>query len=78
VTFSLASTIYSAPGDDRLPDVRTGWQISEFNVFGDRNSSQAVFNPGSTIVVCTSVYTGLTSAPGCAYSTFTRLLQRVE
>jgi hypothetical protein len=65
VTFTYATKSYSAPGDNRLRELGQKWQISEFNIFGDMDGSQAVLNTGTTLVVRNLVDSGTTSAPLC-------------
>jgi hypothetical protein len=65
VIFTYADKVYSAPGDDLLPDVGQWWQDAEFNVVGDSNSSQAVFGPGTSLVVRTVVDSQTNNPPGC-------------
>ncbi len=66
---SVGGTAHRAVGGNYFPDLSTGtnWQAVEFNVFGDGNASQAVFNAGSTIVVKNAVTstTATTNAPTC-------------
>lgn len=55
-----------AMGADTVLDLATaGWNESEFNVFGDHNSSAATFNVGSSITVKIEVDNGTTNAPTC-------------
>jgi hypothetical protein len=72
ISLSIGASVYSAPGDNYFPDLTSGWRLSEFNVFGDGNSSEATFNPGSTIVVRTAVNSGTPAlAPTCQLEGFT-------
>jgi hypothetical protein len=50
-----------------------GWTSAEFNVFGNANSTQAVFNSGASIVVqtVTDSVTQTTTAPTCESGGFT-------
>jgi hypothetical protein len=45
------------------------WQTAEFNIFGAGGGSQAVFNPGSTIVVQTLIdsATPTSTPPRCSF-----------
>jgi uncharacterized repeat protein (TIGR03803 family) len=54
-----------AVGQDSVLNLEQGWNTAEFNIFGDGNGTQAVFNPGSTITVKTSIANGTTNAPIC-------------
>jgi hypothetical protein len=62
---------YSAPGNSYFPDLGNKWQIAEFNVFGDGNSSALNFNNNTTIQVRTSVASGTSVGPGCDQQSFT-------
>ena len=64
-------TMYPASGNNYFPDLGSQWQEAEFNVFGDGNGDQAVFNSGATVVVRTTVDSGTTSMPGCDERGFT-------
>lgn len=74
ITLSTASNAYSVAGDNAV-NAATGWQIAEFNVFGDGGNSagggQASFNSGSTVVPRTRVIYGSTAAPVCVAQGFT-------
>jgi hypothetical protein len=61
----------NAMGQDSVLNLQGVWNTAEFNVFGNGNSSQAAFNPGSTIVVKTSVDDGTTNPPFCLQQSFT-------
>lgn len=65
VVLTVGPTAYSAPGDNDIPEVGQQWQVAEFNIVGNGDYSVANFNPGSTLVVRTSVDSGTTSAPSC-------------
>lgn len=71
VTLTVGDTVYSAPGDNNIPDLGQHWQIAEFNIFGNGDLSEAVFNTGSTLVVRTVVDSGTTSPPTCDAQGFT-------
>lgn len=72
VSLAIGNTIFSASGDNHFPDLTGGWRFSEFNVFGDFNGTQAVFNSGSSIVVRTAVNSGAPAIPPtCAQQGFT-------
>jgi hypothetical protein len=61
----------SAAGQDSTLNLEGAWNVAEFNVFGDGNSSEAVFGAGTTIVVQTSVDDGTSNAPSCLQKSFT-------
>jgi hypothetical protein len=62
---TVGATIYSAPGDNNIPDLGQHWRVAEFNIFGNGDGSIAEFNSGSTFVVRTSVDSGTNDAPTC-------------
>jgi hypothetical protein len=74
ITLSTASNAYSVAGDNAV-NAAAGWQIAEFNVFGDGGNSagggQASFNSGSTVVPRARVIYGSTAAPVCVAQGFT-------
>lgn len=63
-------SLYYVGGQNWFPDLSSQWQVAEFNVLGDCCGDQAIFNPGSTIVVRTQVDSGTTAAPSCAVEGF--------
>ncbi|MFZ1010891.1 MAG: VWD domain-containing protein [Candidatus Sulfotelmatobacter sp.] len=65
------TTVYPATGGNYFPDLGSQWQEAEFNVFGDGNGDQAVFNANSTIQVRNSVTSGTAAAPNCDQASFT-------
>jgi hypothetical protein len=71
VILTVGTTMYSAPGDNRLPDLGQNWQIAEFNIFGNGDGSEADFNIGSTLVVRAAVNSATISAPSCDANGFT-------
>lgn len=60
----------TATNSDSALDLGQSWDVAEFNVFGN-SGSQAVFNPGSTIDVETSITDGTSNAPTCLDRSFT-------
>jgi hypothetical protein len=62
---------FSASNQDSVLNLAQSWGGAEFNVFGDSCSSQAVFNPGSTMVVRTEVNSGASIVPACQLNGFT-------
>ena len=64
-TVTIAGTANSAPGGNYFPDLGQGWLEAEFNVFGDGNFSQAVFNNGSSAIVRVEVDSGTNAGPKC-------------
>ncbi|MGB6713934.1 MAG: hypothetical protein WBE30_09935 [Candidatus Cybelea sp.] len=61
------SGLYKVYGDNWFPHLSNYWKESEFNVFGDYDGNEAIFNAGSTIGVRTAVTTvnGTDNAPLC-------------
>jgi hypothetical protein len=74
LTMSTGSNTYAVTGDNAV-NAAAGWQIAEFNVFGDGGNSDgggmASFNSGSTIVPRTRVIYGDDDAPACLVQGFT-------
>ena len=66
--------MYSVAGDNAVNAV-AGWQIAEFNIFGDGGNSlgggTASFNSGSTVVPRTKITYGGTAPPICTAQGFT-------
>lgn len=56
---------YSTTGPGTMVDLASGWTGAEFNVFGDCCSSEANFNPGTTITDRIDVNNGTTDTPVC-------------
>lgn len=65
------ATVYPATGNNYFPDLGSQLQEVEFNVFGDGNGDQAVFNSGSTLQVRASADSGTSVAPNCDEASFT-------
>jgi hypothetical protein len=55
VAIGIGNTFYAVASGDPIAGAKEAWQEMDFNVFGDGGSSQAVFNPGSTLVVLDSI-----------------------
>jgi hypothetical protein len=68
---TIGNVLYSLSGGNYFPDLGQHWQISEFNIFGPGNGSQAVFNSGATLTVRTQVDSGASNAPGCSEQGYT-------
>ena len=71
VAVTVGSTVYPASGNNYFPDLGSQWQEVEFNIFGDGNGDQAVFNSGATVHVRTGVTSGTTAGPACDLQGFT-------
>ncbi len=68
---ATGSSVQCTNGSNYFPDLATQWQYAEFNVFGFCCGYEAIFNPGTTLVVRTSVNNGSNAAPGCGFAGFT-------
>ncbi len=66
----VGDKIMMAKGDN-LVDAAVGWQIAEFNVFGEIDGAQAVFNNGAQVVPRTEIIYGGIAAPICVAQGFT-------
>ncbi len=60
-------TFYSASGGASKLDLYSDWSQVEFNIFGDMNLHQAMFNPDASLEIHTEITRadGLTTAPTC-------------
>jgi hypothetical protein len=67
----VVATLSSALSNTATPvfDLAAGWQIAEFNIFGDGNGSQVNFASGSNMIVRTHVDNGTGTPPLCATDT---------
>jgi hypothetical protein len=65
LTLEYGDDAYLVVGDDSVLDIATVWTQAEFNVVGDNESSQAQFNPWSSIPVTLVLTDGSNSAPTC-------------
>jgi hypothetical protein len=68
---STGGTLYAVQNADSKVDLARAWTTAEFNVFGDCCGFSANFNTGSTLVVRTSVDSGVSGAPACFGGGFT-------
>jgi von Willebrand factor type D domain len=71
ITVTSGITANKAAGGNYFKDLNTAWQEAEFNVFGDFNGAQAVFNSGATVIPRIVVDNGTTSGPGCQVASWT-------
>ena len=65
VTLTNGTTLYSVTASDGVTNLASGWNYSEFNLFGAGGGSAATFNSGSSITVKISMNNGSTAAPTC-------------
>ena len=65
VTLTNGTTLYSVSASDGVTNLASGWNYSEFNIFGAGGGSAATFNSGSSITVKISMNNGSTAAPTC-------------
>ena len=65
LTFYVGGQAYTVTTNDNVVSLQGHWQDAEFNIFGDANSTQAMFNTNSTLTVRTEVRDGTTNPPTC-------------
>lgn len=67
VFFSVGGYVYGMKNaqDDGVTDLSQHWTGAEFNVLGDGDGYQAVFNAGATITVRLEAVTGYSTAAAC-------------
>lgn len=65
VKFVNGTTAYSVSAADSVLQIGSVWRQSEFNVFGDTEYAQAIFNTTSSLTVHVAAQDGSTSAPSC-------------
>lgn len=65
VTLTSGTTLYSVSASDSVTKLASGWNYSEFNIFGAGGGSDATFNSGSSVTVKISMKNGSTAAPTC-------------
>lgn len=51
LTLTTSTLAYGVTGEDSVVFLAKGWNASEFNVIGDGDSSEADFNPGTSLTV---------------------------
>jgi hypothetical protein len=66
LVFTAEGDAYSTSGKDSVVELAIDWTASEFNIIGDGDASEAVFNAGSSLTVNIAVTDGSTAAPICA------------
>ena len=71
IAVSVGNHFYTQSGNNYFPDLGSQWQEAEFNVFGDSDGNQAVFNSGATLVVRIAVSSGTDKGPGCRLTSYT-------
>jgi len=71
VTMSVGGALYSTNGADSVLNLASGWQAAEFNIIGDGDGAEAVFNAGATIRVLASIDNGTTKPPSCSPTGYT-------
>jgi hypothetical protein len=65
VVVTTQKKAYSTTGKDSVMYLAVYWNTAEFNVFGDGDGSQAVFNKGTSVTDKIDVTNGRTAAPVC-------------
>jgi hypothetical protein len=63
--FFYDSEGYRVTGNDNVLGIGSVWKQVEFNVLGDIDGSEAVFNPNTSLTVNLSIFDGSQSAPAC-------------
>jgi hypothetical protein len=73
VTMSTGNGALYAVSQATVVNLSQGWKAAEFNIVGNANSSEAVFNAGASVVVqtLTDSVTPTTAAPTCESEGFT-------
>jgi hypothetical protein len=67
VTLVDGGDAYVVTAQDSVLDIGSVWYQAEFNVFGDTDRAEAVFNIGSSINVILQLVDGSASAPSCIF-----------
>jgi VCBS repeat protein len=65
VTLTYGTQAYSDSGKDSVLYLSQVWNLAEFNVVGNADGSEAVFNNGSSITVNVAATDGSSNAPSC-------------
>jgi hypothetical protein len=65
VVFAVGTEAFTTSEKDSITDLATAWNSAEYNIIGDGNLSEAVFNKGASIRVRIGVTDGSTTAPKC-------------
>jgi hypothetical protein len=71
ITVTVGDAMFARDGNNYFPDLGQQWREAEFNVFGDGNGSQAIFNGGSSAIVRIEVANGTNFRPGCHLMSWT-------
>lgn len=71
VKVTISKKAYAVTIADSTIDLAGNWNTAEYNLFGDGSGSEAVFNPGTKIVVNVQLQDGSTNAPTCITDGFT-------
>jgi hypothetical protein len=65
LVFASGTEAFTASEPDSTTNLASAWNASEFNIIGDGNASEAVFNKSTAIEVRIAVKDGSTAAPTC-------------
>ena len=71
LTVRTGGLVLQAFNEDNVLGLACGWKMVEFGVFGNGNSSNFEFNPGTTLTVRTTVDNGTKKAPKCVWTGLT-------
>jgi hypothetical protein len=66
LAFANGTDAYTISEPDSTTNLASAWSASEFNIVGDGNASEAIFNKSTAIEVRIAVKDGSTTAPTCA------------
>ena len=65
LVFANGTDAYTTNERDSVTGLATAWTASEFNIIGDGNASEAVFNPGAAVTVRIGINDHTTTKPTC-------------
>ena len=65
VKMTVSGTSYAATAADSLVNLSGNWKDAQFGLYGDRDSGEAIFNPGTDLKVHLATHSGTTMAPQC-------------
>ncbi|MGA7218058.1 MAG: hypothetical protein WBX38_07080 [Candidatus Sulfotelmatobacter sp.] len=69
-TATYGTEAYAATVNDSITGIAGAWNQVEFNVFGNQNGAQAVFNKGASLTLNIALDYGSTEVPTCIYPSY--------
>jgi len=69
-TATYGTEAYAATVNDSITGIASGWYQTEFNVFGNQNGAQAVFNKGASLTLNIALDYGSSEVPTCIYPSY--------